>query len=647
MTTTTFDFETYLIVEGTIPKAVCCAIQTGNLPPALYLAADAVPVLMEAMTAGHILVAHNVPFDLTVLMKCAKATLPDREARAVRDAVWKHLDDGLVSCTLVRSLLMSIADGSMQEDRKMSHSLESVVRRLLGQDIGAAKHGPDSWRMRYGELDGVALADYEESARAYPLSDATNTTKVWTEQARVGGIPVEANGLLRDEAAQVRAAMCLHLMGINGINADGEAVGRLANKVRGELARSEQIEREAGLLVWGGTKNEPKEVRPQKPRKARVQAAYEKMGLEVPLTDGGGVSIAAETLDVVTEAADPVLYQLAKIGTEYGTVAKTFLPALQKAVMQPIHPQWNVLVSTGRISCSNPNLTNQPRLEGVRECWIPQPEALFIEADYSFIELCTLAQVCLDFFGFSKLADCINAEQDPHLATAAGLLKTTYEDALVRLKQKDPEVKKARQTAKAINFGLPGGMGVKTFALHAQKQGVDMGENPVELAAVYKQVWMDTYPEMKKYLARAGELAQGPSIEQVRTGRIRTVEEGKRYSAFANGFFQGLSADGMKRALWYVTQEMYTGRSALWAGPGLSPLLGSRMVAAVHDEFIGESPINKAPEAADRMGVLMVAGMREFTPDVLVKAEPLLMSRWCKSAEPVRVNGRLVVWEAK
>jgi len=644
---TVFDFETTVENDGVIPKAICCAIQQDHRAATLMLPIDAIHALQRAIRAGDVLIAHHAPFDIAVLLKSAAALLPARDAGILRDEVWTHLNNGLISCTRVRSLLISIGDGSIQDIRPVSHALDAVVMRLLGSDISGGKKGPDSWRLRYGELDGVPLDEYPAEAREYPLSDASVTMKVWREQARVGGLPVEAHGLLRDEASQVRAAWCLYLMSMNGICADGEAVERLAKTVDQELARSEHIERAAGLLVIGGTKNAPRETRPKAPMQARVAAAYAKMGLDVPLTDKGAVSTSAETLEGVTEAADPVLYQLAQIGTVYGTVSKTFLPALRSAVTAPVHPRWSVLVASGRVSCANPNLTNQPRLEGVRECWIPQPGATFIEADYSFIELCTLAQVCIDFFGFSKLADSINAMLDPHLVTAAGLLRISYEEARSRLVNKDPVVKKARQTAKAINFGLPGGMGAASFAQYAMSSGVDMGDSPVELANTYKEVWLETYPEMRLYLKKAGVLAKGSRIEQVRSGRIRSASDGGRYSAYANTFFQGLAADGMKRALWYVTMEMYTGRSPLWTQPRLSPLARSRMVAAIHDELLAESPTDKAPEAAERLGVLMVAGMREYTPDVRIAAEPLIMNRWYKAAEPIRVNGRLVPWEPR
>ena len=168
-TVTVFDFETYMAEDGSVPKAVVCAVKRGNEPSALYLPADVLPLLWDAMQNGDTLVAHHAPFDLAVLLETAVALLTPKEALRYRSAVWKHLNDGLVSCSRVRSLLISIADGSMQGVRPIAHSLDAVVMRLLGQDISAGKKGPDSWRTRYAELDGVSLAEYPAEARDYPL----------------------------------------------------------------------------------------------------------------------------------------------------------------------------------------------------------------------------------------------------------------------------------------------------------------------------------------------------------------------------------------------------------------------------------------------------------------------------------------------
>src|SRR5690606_32482748 len=118
---------------------------------------------------------------------------------------------------------------------------------------------------------------------------------------------------------------------------------------------------------------------------------------------------------------------------------------------KPIHSYFEVLRETGRTSSSNPNLQNLPRVDGVRECYVPRPGNVYISCDYDKAELHTLAQLCMDYFGESKLAEALNNGIDPHLQMAANILGIPYEEAKDRLKAKDKEVKDTRQMAKAAN----------------------------------------------------------------------------------------------------------------------------------------------------------------------------------------------------
>ncbi|NDJ15658.1 MAG: hypothetical protein EBY17_31550 [Acidobacteriia bacterium] len=130
---------------------------------------------------------------------------------------------------------------------------------------------------------------------------------------------------------------------------------------------------------------------------------------------------------------------------------KTFIPVLLQGTQVPINPRWNVLVATGRTSCSKPNLQQLPRKGGVRECFIPRYGYHFIGADYSFVELCTLAEVCYALFKYSKLGDAINAGLDPHLDFAAALMGIPYEEAEARLAAGDEQVAEMRQAAKCFH----------------------------------------------------------------------------------------------------------------------------------------------------------------------------------------------------
>jgi len=115
----------------------------------------------------------------------------------------------------------------------------------------------------------------------------------------------------------------------------------------------------------------------------------------------------------------------------------------------------------------------------------------------------------------------------------------------------------------------------------------------------------------------------------------RRLRGNLRFTNAANTFFQGLTADGAKMALWMVTREAYVGR-----------LRGCYPVAFMHDEILAEGPSDSAHDWVQVLDEAMKQGMATVTPDVPVVTEPALMDRWYKGAKPVfSDDGELVPWE--
>ena len=331
----------------------------------------------------------------------------------------------------------------------------------------------------------------------------------------------------------------------------------------------------------------------------------------------------AETLELCDSPAIKALAEMA----ESEKLLNAFLPVLQQGT---VYPSYDILKATGRTSCFSPNIQQLPRKGGVRECLVAREGNCFIEADYSSIELCSLAQVHLNLFGKSTMAEAINSGKDLHLVTAARILGRPYET----LDKKDPKVKDARQLSKAANFGYPGGMGPEKFCLYAKASyglNITIGES-----AKLRTAWMQAYPEMKLYFDYVSEMTRSPwEVKQHVSGRIRG---GCGFCDGANTLFQALAADGAKAALYMIAREMYRLDSD-------SALRGAFGGAFIHDEIIHEISLDKAPLAAVRLGELMVRGMKMYIPDVLVKAEPLLMEKWFKGAEPTfDAAGKLIPW---
>lgn len=286
-------------------------------------------------------------------------------------------------------------------------------------------------------------------------------------------------------------------------------------------------------------------------------------------------------------------------------------------------------------NCREPNFQNLPREGGVRECFTARPGTSYISCDYSIAELCSLAQTLLDEFGHSHMAVALQQGRELHLDMAADLLGITYQEAVAR--KHTQEVKDARQLAKAANFGLPGGLGPdKLVAFAFASYGLRLTR---ERAVALKEAWLRKFPEMRDYFAGVSALvgpAQSGTVTLSKSGRSRG---GCGFTNACNSFFQGLTADGAKAALYNVSRECYSVPT--------SPLYGCRPVFFIHDEIIIEAPEGRIIAAAKRLQTVMQDTMAIYTPDIPVHAEPAAMRRWYKGAEPVWIGGELVPWEPK
>lgn len=605
MATYAYDTETWLIAPGRLaPRLVCLSWSSGTRT-ALLDRESGIRWFRERLEAGDTLVGHNVAFDAAVMVQADPELMP---------LVWQAYDEGRILCTKLADQLRHIAKGwyriEPRSGKRPGFSLAALSERYLGEEL-SGKAGPDVWRLRYHELDGVPLDQWPEEATRYARQDAETTYRVWSR--------LVAEGLAADLVPQARYAWSLHLVSAWGLRTDPVAVAALRERVEGTISAARAQLIEAKLLRENGSKDVA-QVR------ARVVRA---LGDDAPKTARGAVSTSR---DVLLSTGDPDLELLASIGADEKLLS-TYVPVLEEGTRAPLMPSYG-LAESGRTTCRRPNVQNQPRGGGVRECYVPRDGYVFVGCDYHVAELCSLAQVCLDKFGASRMADVLNQGRDLHVDTAAMLLGISYEQAEERRANGDKAVKQARQLSKALNFGLPGGLGASTFVDFARATyGVELTE---ARAKELKSQWLAQYPEMARYfdeIGSAGGLQGRFTARQHRSGRLRG---GVGFCDGANTYFQGLTADGAKAAVYEAVKATYT------LG---DPLFGSRVVAFVHDEIILEAPAAQAPQAADRLSQVMVDQMMRYTPDVQSRATPHIMERWYKDAEPAfDQDGVLIPW---
>ena len=623
-----FDTETCLFRPGTMaPELVCVTWQEvrGGVrgEPHIIHANDP---KTEDLVWGWLkakdclLVGHNVSYDLGVLGAQWPEFVP---------LIFAKLDRDEITCTKVRQQLLDIAAGQFRGhfqqftkqvvDEGVTHEvkaarwvahnydLDSLVYRCAGRRLDK-----DTYRMRYGELLEHPLEAWPEGARTYPLEDAKATLDVFLAQEQhVEYIP--------DQYRQTRTQWARHLTSAWGLRTHAPGVEKLRTETEAALQTIEQGLVDAGLVRHDGSRD-------TKRAKARMIEVCARDGITLRLTDKGAPSLDA---DACQASGDELLEDYAEL-TSLKAVLNKDLPVLAAGVDFPVHTSFGMAAS-GRSTSSKPNVQNPRRLPGIREAFIPREGHVFAQADFSALELHTLAQVCVSLFGKSRLADVLNAGLDPHTAFAADILGTSYEAAVQMKKDGNETFDNARQTAKVANFGFPGGLGVEKLCLFARKSyGVKI--TPDEARAL-KAAYLARWPELAEFFKYVGDSIDEESGEGMLTQLFsERIRGGCHYTAACNSWFQGLGADAASRAHYLVERACY-------AEPD-SVLCGSRAVNFVHDEIILETPYDpEAPEKASNvayeLGRLMVKGANEFLPDVPARAEPFLAVCWSKKAKPV------------
>jgi len=201
--------------------------------------------------------------------------------------------------------------------------------------------------------------------------------------------------------------------------------------------------------------------------------------LKVKFGEDEVLLIKVGNLPLVARAKNRKLKQLG-LKPEQVLAQAQALAAANRQSHCTLHPSYSVMVRTGRTSCSSPNIQQIPKSSDFRQTFTASPGYFLLAVDYSFIELLTFAATALRRYGWSDMADVIKKGVDPHAHTAAMMLNVPLAEFLtwkdneavaekkivdgkeVVIKFKD-KYDQARQAAKPVNFGVPGGLGVASL----------------------------------------------------------------------------------------------------------------------------------------------------------------------------------------
>ena len=467
---------------------------------------------------------------------------------------------------------------------KIAGFLSHVIRvseRSVTADLKALLHEFDIPEDQEILDAGVAAYLVNPLKSAYDITDIAaaflSDTSPIAAETQGAGILLAAAGPMKEilkekgmlhlyEEIELPLIYALYHMETAGIKVRRDALKEYGDNLTGSIAELEQE-----IFALAGVPfniHSPKQL---------GEVLFDRMKLPYAKKTKTGYSTNADVMEKLKEyhpIAEKVLsYRtLTKLKSTYADGLAAFIGDDER-----IHGHFNqTITATGRISSTDPNLQNIPvRMElgrEIRKVFVPEDGCVFVDADYSQIELRVLAHMS----GDEKLIEAYNQDQDIHRITASQVFHIPFEEVT-------PEM---RRNAKAVNFGIV--YGISAFGLSE-----DLSITRKE-AEEYIKRYFETYPQVKVYLDAL--VARGKRLGFVTTlyGRIRPIPELKASNFMQRQFgervamnspIQGTAADIMKIAMIRVDRALRD------AG------LKARIVLQVHDELLLEVPEEEKEQA--------------------------------------------------
>ena len=434
-----------------------------------------------------------------------------------------------------------------------TYSISSLAQKYLGMEITLPEIPKAKGRQMTLDTDNDQWAELLSNALSTFQPIYEKQTEVLTES--------QQNGLYYD--VELPLSLVLGSMEYYGLKVDQRNLEEYGERLDRRIRSLEQTIYMLALEEFNI--NSPKQL---------GVILFEKLGLKSKKKTKTGYSTDAEVLNKLSDAHEIVSYIL-----EYRQLVKlksTYAEGLVKVINHDtgrIHSSFNQTVTTtGRISSTEPNLQNIPiRTElgrEIRQAFIPEDGFMFVDADYSQIELRVLAHITGDEMLQKAFVDGV----DIHTLTASQVFKVPVEEVTSDM----------RRSAKAVNFGIVYGIG--DFSL-AKDINVSKKE-----AARYIDNYLSTYPSVREYMDDTVKYGQEKGYVETMFHRIRHIPElkspnfqvrsfGKRVAM--NTPIQGSAADIIKIAMVRVWCELKE--------KGLK----SRLILQVHDELLVETKLEE------------------------------------------------------
>ena len=313
---------------------------------------------------------------------------------------------------------------------------------------------------------------------------------------------------------------------------------------------------------------------------------FEKLKLPVVKKNKSGYSTDVDVLEKLKEE-HPVIEkileyrQVMKLNSTYVEGLKQFINPKTKRIHSFFH---QTITATGRISSTDPNLQNIPtRMElgkRLRKVFKPAEGKIYIDADYSQVELRVLAHISED----EHMIQAFNNGEDIHKQAASKVFGIPIEEV----------TKQQRSEAKAVNFGIV--YGISDFGLGSQ---LSISRKRAKL---YIDQYLSEYSGIKDFMENITNLAKEQGYVETLFNRRRYIPELKSNNYMVRQFgsraamntpIQGTAADIMKIAMIKVYRELKKKN------------LKAKIVLQVHDEMMIEVEKSEKEEVKDILKTCM------------------------------------------